>query len=367
MLGHVRACHHCPTPSAETSGLCRFLLTIFIGIFFGFVMWALGGRVTTQNGIFTSAGALYASTVFIGIINSISVQPIISQQRGVMYREKAAGTYAIWPWYCGIVRPMPYVLACCGCSYIKHSPVHGHVAGEGLRSAKLGECDASGPGTQHSQACAEALVPCWCSLRGSLARSDGCSDAVVLHSSAAMVPGHCCHAKKAVKPSPRRSGVGGLTLCCSQPCCVSSELRACRPEAKLMSGVQVTLELLYGSIQTIIFSCVLYFASGFARRADKFWWFTLFLWWVPWHLACMEHLCAQFTLVLAPRYMLADHSKQQEPVSLSVGFAAGRDCACDLWLITGSFITNWHQNTGGTALDILRGCHVASLALSSPA
>ena len=70
-------------------------------------MWALGGRVTTQNGIQTSAGALYASTVFIGIINSISVQPIIAQQRGVMYRERAAGTYSIFPWFSGIVsRPL---------------------------------------------------------------------------------------------------------------------------------------------------------------------------------------------------------------------------------------------------------------------
>ena len=67
-----------------------------------------------------------ASTVFIGIINSISVQPIVSQQRGVMYRyyhvlklfceqnltrkhkmcfprERAAGTYSILPWLAGMV------------------------------------------------------------------------------------------------------------------------------------------------------------------------------------------------------------------------------------------------------------------------
>ena len=51
-------------------------------------------------------------------------------------------------------------------------------------------------------------------------------------------------------------------------------------------GVQVTLEVLYGTIQTIIFSCALYFASGFARRADKFWWFTLFLWCALLLLSC---------------------------------------------------------------------------------
>ena len=105
---------------------CRFFLTIFIAIFFSYVMWALGGRVTTQNGIQTSAGALYASTLFLGIINSISVQPIIAQQRGVMYREKAAGTYAIWPWYSGIVRPIPCTLTLCFGAQGTHSRVHGH-------------------------------------------------------------------------------------------------------------------------------------------------------------------------------------------------------------------------------------------------
>ena len=53
------------------------------------------------------------------------------------------------------------------------------------------------------------------------------------------------------------------------------------PGAELLRLVQCTLELLYGTIQTLIFSAALYFASGFARRADKFWWFTLFLWRAP--------------------------------------------------------------------------------------
>ena len=58
---------------------------------------------TTQQGISASAGALYASTVFIGIINSISVQPIVAEKRGVMYREKAAGMFSTMPWLGGMV------------------------------------------------------------------------------------------------------------------------------------------------------------------------------------------------------------------------------------------------------------------------
>ena len=58
---------------------------------------------TTQLGIQASAGALYASTIFIGIINSITVQPIAAEKRGVMYRERAAGMYSVFPWVAGMV------------------------------------------------------------------------------------------------------------------------------------------------------------------------------------------------------------------------------------------------------------------------
>ncbi|KAK9865807.1 hypothetical protein WJX84_001141 [Apatococcus fuscideae] len=128
----------------------RFLLTIGIAVFFGFVFWTLGGHVTSQLGITAVQGALYASTVFVGIINSISCQPIVAGKRGVMYREKAAGMYSVFPWVAGMA----------------------------------------------------------------------------------------------------------------------------------------TAELVYGTVQAVIFSCVLYFAAGFARDAGKFFWFLLFCWftliWFSW-------------------------------------------------------------------------------------
>ena len=45
----------------------------------------------TQLGIQSVLGALYASVTFLCIINSIVLQPIVSENRGVMYRERAAG------------------------------------------------------------------------------------------------------------------------------------------------------------------------------------------------------------------------------------------------------------------------------------
>lgn len=49
-------------------------------------------------------------------------------------------------------------------------------------------------------------------------------------------------------------------------------------ELVLVACLQATAELVYGTVQAVIFSCVLYFAAGFARDAGKFFWFLLFCW-----------------------------------------------------------------------------------------
>lgn len=48
-------------------------------------------------------GALYTSTVFLGVMNSIFVQPVVSAERSVSYRERAAGMYSVQPWYLAMV------------------------------------------------------------------------------------------------------------------------------------------------------------------------------------------------------------------------------------------------------------------------
>ena len=48
-------------------------------------------RRRTQQNIFNVSGALYAATLFLGVSNSSSVQPVMSVERGVFYRERAAG------------------------------------------------------------------------------------------------------------------------------------------------------------------------------------------------------------------------------------------------------------------------------------
>ena len=39
-------------------------------------------------------GALYAASLFLGVNNASSVQPVVSIERTVFYREKAAGMYS---------------------------------------------------------------------------------------------------------------------------------------------------------------------------------------------------------------------------------------------------------------------------------
>jgi ABC-type multidrug transport system permease subunit len=97
----------------------RFLLTAIIGLVFGFIFWKLGGHVRTELGIQNVLGALYASVIFLGIINSIVLQPIAAENRGVLYRERAAGLYAIFPWIAAMMTmevvycTVQSVLYCC--------------------------------------------------------------------------------------------------------------------------------------------------------------------------------------------------------------------------------------------------------------
>lgn len=48
----------------------------------------------TQQDIFNAMGSMYAAVLFIGITNATAVQPVVSIERVVSYRERAAGMYA---------------------------------------------------------------------------------------------------------------------------------------------------------------------------------------------------------------------------------------------------------------------------------
>jgi ABC-type multidrug transport system permease subunit len=54
---------------------------------------------------------MYAAVLFLGVSNSITVQPVVAVERTVFYRERAAGMYSAFPYAFGQVAiEIPYAL-----------------------------------------------------------------------------------------------------------------------------------------------------------------------------------------------------------------------------------------------------------------
>ena len=52
-------------------------------------------------------GSMYAASIFLGIQNASSVQPVVDIERTVFYRERAAGMYSALPYACAQVTTQP--------------------------------------------------------------------------------------------------------------------------------------------------------------------------------------------------------------------------------------------------------------------
>ncbi|KMZ69734.1 Pleiotropic drug resistance protein 6 [Zostera marina] len=88
----------------------RFFYTIIISVMFGTICWGFGSKRDSQQDIFNAMGAMYAAVLFIGITNSTSVQPVVSIERFVSYRERAAGMYSALPLaFSQVAIEFPYV------------------------------------------------------------------------------------------------------------------------------------------------------------------------------------------------------------------------------------------------------------------
>ncbi|KAK4357468.1 hypothetical protein RND71_023078 [Anisodus tanguticus] len=82
----------------------RLLFTIFVALMFGIIFWDLGSKRGRQQDFFNAIGAMYAAVMFLVVQNSTAVQPIISIERTVFYRERAAGMYSALPYAFGQVQ-----------------------------------------------------------------------------------------------------------------------------------------------------------------------------------------------------------------------------------------------------------------------
>jgi len=71
----------------------RAIVTIVIGIVFGTLFLNRGEKRDTMLGLLDILGAIYSTTVFMGIANCLIVLPVVHNERAVFYRERSSGMY----------------------------------------------------------------------------------------------------------------------------------------------------------------------------------------------------------------------------------------------------------------------------------
>ncbi|PON89430.1 ABC type transporter protein [Trema orientale] len=89
----------------------RLLFTTLGALMFGTMFWDLGSKRKTQQNLINAMGSMFAAVPFIGVQNALSVQPVVSIERAVFYRERAAGMYSPFPYtFAQAIIEIPYVL-----------------------------------------------------------------------------------------------------------------------------------------------------------------------------------------------------------------------------------------------------------------
>jgi ABC-type multidrug transport system ATPase subunit len=90
--------------------LVRYIFTFFISMIFGSLFWQLGTKRETSRDLGIAMAALYGSCIFLCFTNCGAVQPVVSIERTVFYREKAAGMYSALPYALSqVLVEIPYV------------------------------------------------------------------------------------------------------------------------------------------------------------------------------------------------------------------------------------------------------------------
>ncbi|KAL3687135.1 hypothetical protein R1sor_013444 [Riccia sorocarpa] len=76
----------------------RYLYTIVSSLAIGTMFWLIGHKRGTQRALFSILGGMYGATLFQGVNNASTVQPVVATERTVFYRERAAGMYSAMPY-----------------------------------------------------------------------------------------------------------------------------------------------------------------------------------------------------------------------------------------------------------------------------
>lgn len=90
--------------------LVRFSFTLLVALLLGSIFWRIGTNMGDSTTLRMVIGSMYTAVMFVGINNCSTVQPIVSIERTVFYRERAAGMYSAMPYAIAqVVIEIPYV------------------------------------------------------------------------------------------------------------------------------------------------------------------------------------------------------------------------------------------------------------------
>ncbi|KAG6389557.1 hypothetical protein SASPL_151028 [Salvia splendens] len=89
----------------------RFAFTTVIALLFGSMFWDLGSKTERQQDLFNAMGSMFTTISFLGFQYGSTVQPVVTIERTVFYREKAAGMYSDLPYALSqVLIEIPYVI-----------------------------------------------------------------------------------------------------------------------------------------------------------------------------------------------------------------------------------------------------------------
>ncbi|KAJ4840810.1 hypothetical protein Tsubulata_036271 [Turnera subulata] len=76
----------------------RMFMTLVVGLIFGLIFWNKGQQTKKHQDLQNLLGAIYSAVTFLGAANTSAVMSIVSIERTVFYRERAAGMYSELPY-----------------------------------------------------------------------------------------------------------------------------------------------------------------------------------------------------------------------------------------------------------------------------
>ncbi|KAJ1284239.1 hypothetical protein BS78_03G189900 [Paspalum vaginatum] len=88
----------------------RIFFTTAMAIMLGVIYWKIGAKIHNRQDLFDAMGSMCTAVFFVGIQNTITIQPVVDAERTVFYREKAAGMYSCYPYALAqVMIEIPYV------------------------------------------------------------------------------------------------------------------------------------------------------------------------------------------------------------------------------------------------------------------